>query len=311
MHCRKLLLLCPWALLIAQTLPPQPKTPVVPPPTVAPAEKAPEFPSVPPDRVVISVGDVKITAGEFNQIIDSLPAQFQATARGAGRKQTADNLVRILVLSQEGKRRKLDETPAFKIQSMFQNANLLANRTFETINKETSVNEEEMHKYYEAHKSEYDQLQGSHILIRMQGSPVPARPGKTDLTEAEALAKVQEIRKKLVAGEDFAAVATAESDDTQSAAKGGSLGVFRRNQMVPAFDEVAFKLAPGELSEPVKTQFGYHLIKIASKENWTFDEAKPELERRLKPEAAMKAMQELEKKGNAVLDPEFFNLPKQ
>src|SRR5262245_23385261 len=71
MHCRKLLLLCPWALLIAQTPPPQAKTPVAPPPTVAPAEKAPEFPSVPPDKVVISVGDVKITAAEFNQIIDS------------------------------------------------------------------------------------------------------------------------------------------------------------------------------------------------------------------------------------------------
>ena len=60
-----------------------------------------------------------------------------------------------------------------------------------------------------------------------------------------------------------------------------------------------------------RTQFGYHLIKIESKENWTFEEAKPEMERRLKPEAAMKVMQELEKKGSAVLDPEFFNLPKQ
>jgi parvulin-like peptidyl-prolyl isomerase len=61
----------------------------------------------------------------------------------------------------------------------------------------------------------------------------------------------------------------------------------------------------------VKTQFGYHLIKVESKEDWTFDEAKPEIERRLKPEAAMKTMQELEKKDNVVLDPEFFNTPKQ
>jgi peptidyl-prolyl cis-trans isomerase C len=299
---------------MAQIPPPKPAVP--PPASSQPAtaltpEKAPALPSVPPDKVIISVGDSKITDAEFNQIIDSLPAQYQATARGAGRKQTADQLVRILVLSEEGKRRKLDQTPAFKTQSMFQRANLLATRTMETINQDSAIGDDEMRKYYEAHKSDYDQVRGSHILIRMQGSPVPLRPGEKELTEDEALAKVQEIRKRLVAGESFATVAMKESDDTQSGNKGGSLGVFRRNQMVPAFDEVAFKLAPGELSEPVKTQFGYHLIKIDGKEDWSFDEAKPEIERRLKPEAAMKAMQELEKKGNVVLDPEFFNVPKQ
>jgi len=299
---------------MAQTPPPKPVAPPPSPsqPALTPgAEKADALPSVPPDKVIISVGDTKITFAEFNQIIDSLPAQYQASARGAGRKQTADQLVRILVLSEEGKRRKLDQTPAFQTQSMFQKANLLASRTMETINQEAAIGDEEIHKYYEAHKSDYDQVRGSHILIRMQGSPVPVRPGEKDLTDEEALAKAQEIRKRLVAGESFATIAIKESDDTQSGTKGGSLGVFRRKQMVPAFDEVAFKLAPGELSEPVKTQFGYHLIKIEGKEDWSFDEAKPEIERRLKPEAAMKAMQDLEKNGKVVLDPEFFSVPKQ
>jgi len=310
---RKLVVICPLGLLMAQTPPPKTTAPPVPPsPSVTlNTDKAPAMPTVPPEKVVLTVGDIKITSAEFSQIIDSLPVQFQSNARGAGRKQTADQLVKILVLAQEGKRRKLDETPAFKIQSMFQTSNLLAARTLENINQETSVSEEELRKYYEEHKSEYDQLRGSHILIRMQGSPVPVRPGEKDLTEAEALAKAQEIRKKLEAGGDFAELAKSESDDTQSGSKGGSLGVFRRNQMVPAFDEAAFKLKPGELSEPVKTQFGYHLIKIESKEDWEFDQAKAELERRLKPEAAMKVMQDLEKKANVVLDPEFFTAPKQ
>jgi len=61
----------------------------------------------------------------------------------------------------------------------------------------------------------------------------------------------------------------------------------------------------------VKTQFGYHLIKIESKEDWEYDQAKAEIERRLKPENAMKTMQELEKKANVVIDPEFFAAPKQ
>src|SRR5690349_18563513 len=140
---RKLLFLCPSALLLAQTPPPKTAAPAPPPsPAVTlSTEKAPATPSVPPDKVVLSVGDTKITSAQFDQIIDSLPAQYQAQARGAGRKQTADQLVRILVLSQEGKRRKLDETPAFKIQSMFQTANLLAGRTLDNINQEATVSE--------------------------------------------------------------------------------------------------------------------------------------------------------------------------
>src|SRR5258706_1175842 len=156
MSFRNLLFLCPSVLLMAQT--PPPKTASPPPPTVTMStEPAPAMPSVPPEKVIITVGDTKITAAQFNQIIDTLPPQSQGTARGAGRKQTADNLVRILVLSAEGKRRKVDESPAYKIQSMLQNVNLLASRTFETINQEATVSEEEMRKYYEAHKTDYDQ----------------------------------------------------------------------------------------------------------------------------------------------------------
>jgi len=305
MRFSALLIFISGALLTAQTPPP-------PQPSVTfSVEKGPSLPGAPPDKVIITVGDVKITAAQFNQLIDALPAQFQANARGEGRKQYAENLVRVLALAQEGKRRKIDETPAYKIQTMFQNANPLANRTFEQINQEAAGTDADLHKYYDAHAAEFEQVHGRHILVRMQGSPVAMRPGQKDLTDQEALAKAQDIRKKLVAGEDFATLAMQESDDTGSGARGGDLGTFRRNQMVPAFDEEAFRLKPGELSEPVKTQFGYHLIKIEARLNTTFDEAKGDIERKFKPEAAQKAIQELEKKMNPVLDPEFFNITKQ
>jgi peptidyl-prolyl cis-trans isomerase C len=240
-----------------------------------------------------------------------LPPQSQVKARGEGRKQYAESLVKILVLAQEGRKRKLDETPAFKIQSTIQTSNLLAARTIEQLNQENTVAEADMRKYYEEHRGDFEQVRGSHILIRMQGSPVPVRPGQKDITEEEALAKAQVLHKKLVAGQDFGGIAREESDDTQSGAQGGDLGVFRRNQMVPAFEEVAFQLKPGELSAPLKTQFGYHLIRVDSRQNVTFEEAKPDIERRMKPEVAQKILQDLEKKGNAVYDPEFFGLPKQ
>jgi parvulin-like peptidyl-prolyl isomerase len=264
------------------------------------------MPSVPPDQVVITVGDQKITAAQFDQIISSLPAQFQANARGPARKQFADNVVHVLILAQEGKKRKLDETPAYKIQSMFQNANMLAGLAYEQLGKEAPLNDAEVKKYYETHKAEFERVHARHILIRAAGSPLAVRPGEKDLTEAEALAKAQEIRKKIEAGADFAALAREESDDTGSGSNGGDLGFFGHNQMVPPFEEAAFAMKAGELSQPVKTPFGYHLIKVEARDSKTLEELKPDIEKRLRPEQAQKVMEELQKKANVELDPTFF-----
>jgi parvulin-like peptidyl-prolyl isomerase len=264
--------------------------------------------AVPPDRVVIAVGDLTITAAQFDQIIDALPEQYRSVARGSGRKQFADNLVRIVVLAQEGKRRKLDERPAYRTQSMFESANILANLTFEEIGKDARLDEADVRKYYEAHKVEFEQVRARHILIRMQGSPLAMKPGQKDLTEAEALAKAQDLRKRIQAGEDFAQLARQESDDSGSGANGGDLGLFHRGQMVPSFEQAAFALQPGELSEPVKSPFGYHVIKVEAKESKSFEDERPEMERRMRPEQAQKTLAELQKKSSVVLDPEFFSL---
>jgi parvulin-like peptidyl-prolyl isomerase len=131
------------------------------------------------------------------------------------------------------------------------------------------------------------------------------------LSDEEALAKAQDLRKRLVAGEDFATLAKAESDDTGSGANGGGLGSFGHGQMVPAFDAAAYALKPGEISQPIKTQFGYHVIKVESRQMKTFEEARPDIEKRLGPQQSQKALEDLVKKSNAVLDPEFFNVAKQ
>jgi parvulin-like peptidyl-prolyl isomerase len=268
-------------------------------------------PVVPPDRVVVAVGDVTITAAQFDQIIDAIPEQYRSAARGSGRKQFADNIVRIEILAQEGKRRKLNESSLYRTQSVFEDANILANMTYEDLGKSAKFDEADVRKYYEAHKAEFEQVHARHILIRMQGSAVPIKPGQKDLTEAEALAKAQDLRKRIQAGEEFAGLARQESDDTGSGASGGDLGFFRRGQMVPAFEQAAFALQPGELSEPVKSQFGYHLIKVEAKESKSFEEVRPELERRMRPEQAQKTAEELQKKTQVVLDPDFFGLAKQ
>src|ERR1044071_4693234 len=100
------LFLCyfPIVSLVAQVPPPPPKPgPAIQPTVTMSVDNAntKAMPVVPPDRVVITVGDTTLTAGQLDQIIDSLPEQYRAAARGTGRKQFADNVVRILVLTQE------------------------------------------------------------------------------------------------------------------------------------------------------------------------------------------------------------------
>lgn len=306
--CRTLIILLPAACLLAQTPPPAPRpAPQPAPPAVAPAAKPADAPpAVAPDKVVLTVGDVKFTAAQFDALIDMLPEQNRAQARGPARSQFGQNLARMIVLAKEGKRLKLDESPTYKSQAEFQAENLLAATAYAEITKGNQPSEGDLKKYYEEHKTDFEQVHARHILIRFQGSQLPIKPGQKDLTEAEALAKVQALKKRIQGGEDFAKVASEESDDTGNATQGGDLGTFRHGQMVPSFDEAAFALKPGEISEPVKTQFGYHLIKLESKDNKSFDEVRPDLERQLGPLQAQKAVDDLVKKTPAVFDPVYF-----
>jgi peptidyl-prolyl cis-trans isomerase C len=266
---------------------------------------------VPPDTVILTVGDLTITAKQFDQIADGLQEQYKNFVKGPGRKQFADQLVRVLTIAQEGKRRGFDKTPEFQTQLMFQTDQVLAGMTAQKINQDVKIDDAVLHKYYDDHKSEYEQIRARHILIRFKGSQVPVKPGGKDLTEEEALAKTQDLEKRLQAGADFGQLASAESDDTGSANMNGDLGTFGHGKMVPSFDEVAFKLKPGQISDPVKSQFGYHIIKVDSVENKSFDEVKADIEKKLRPQEANKAMEEIQKNTKVVYDPVFFGMQKQ
>jgi peptidyl-prolyl cis-trans isomerase C len=312
MFSRSLILFGAATVLLGQTPPPKPPAPP-PMPQVKMSVDNPvvKQPEVPPDRVVITVGDIKITAAQFNAFIDNLQPQYRAAAHGNGRKQFADNIVKMLSLAKEAENRKLDQTADFKTQEMFQNFNLMASVLAGQVGKDAPIPEADVRQYYEAHKNEFETVHARHILIRFQGSPVPVRPGEKDLTDAEALAKAQEVRQKIKDGADFAALAKTESDDAGSGGNsGGELPPFRRGQMVPSFETAAFAMKAGELSDPVKSQFGYHIILVISHDTKPFEEVRGDLETKMKPEQTQKAVskfiEDLQKTTPPVLDPEFF-----
>ncbi len=259
-----------------------------------------------PNLVVLTVGAEKITLAQYNDLINSLPPQFQAAAKGPQKRQIAERIVQLRVMAREAEKRNVDKKPEVQQQLAFQRENILANALFQDLAKNAKVDDATARKYYDEHKAEYESAKGSHILIRYKGSPVPVRPNMKDMTEEEALAKATELKKKLDGGANFAALAKAESDDTGSGTNGGDLGTFKHGQMVPAFEAAAFALPVGKVSDPVKTQFGYHLIRMDSKEGKTFDQAKAEIAEKLGPEAAKKQADDLRAGAKVTFDDSYF-----
>jgi parvulin-like peptidyl-prolyl isomerase len=258
------------------------------------------------DPVILTIGSEKITRSEWERFIDAMPERVRAEVRGPGKRKLAEQYTEIRALAQEARARKLDQTPAAKMQIALQMDNLLANLIFQDLQANAKADDAAVRAWFDQHKSEYEELTASHILVRFQGSRVPLREGQKDLTDAEALERAQTIRKKITAGGDFAAIAKVESDDVTSAKDGGALGTFGRGRMVPQFDEVAFKQPAGELSQPVRTQFGYHLIKVESRTAKKLEDVRPEIEQKMRPELAQKAIAEIRQKAGIVIDEAYF-----
>lgn len=122
------------------------------------------------------------------------------------------------------------------------------------------VSDAEIRRYYEANREQFQRAEGARLRV----AAVPLTV--TDADRAATVERSRELRREILAGADFAAVAGRESADPGSRAEGGDLGSFSRGQMVPEFDAVVFSLPVGEISEPVVTSFGAHLIQVQSRE---------------------------------------------
>lgn len=141
-----------------------------------------------------------------------------------------------------------------------------------------NISEEEAKKYFEENKDSFIQVRASHILVESE------EEGK----------KILENLKK---GEDFHSLATAKSIDEGSAEKGGDLNYFKKGAMIKEFEEAAFSLKPGELSDLVKTDFGYHIIKVEDRMD-TYNDLKDEVIENLKNKKYNEYISQMRKKAD-------------
>lgn len=257
---------------------------------------------LPPEHVIASVGDEKITVADFEAFVADLPPRDQAMVRGPGRRELINYLVRMKLVSAEAKRRKLDESPRFRRQMERIREQVLEGALMADVHDQ--LDDAALRRHFEENKAALERIAARHILIRTPDSSLPPSPGKPALTEEQARAKADEVVRRLKAGEDFAKVARETSDDPQSGPEGGDLGSFTRDSKIAQFSQAAFALKEGEVSQPVRTPFGWHVIQVTRKFD-TYEEMADLLRHQLAPMRMEELVRDLRNSSKVQLDEAF------
>jgi len=220
----------------------------------------------------VEVGDDDVNAyfqghpNDFETFLQNNP-RFQQQASGPNREAFKKEYGKLKVLAERARKDKLDQEDKTRLELLIKRSAVLQNAYLSDLDKNSDklVSDDEINSYYNEHLNEFEEVRARHILISTQPQP-PAPGAKPDeqpkaLSKDEARKKAEEVLAKVRKGEDFAALAKQYSDDPGSKDKGGEY-TFGRGQMDPDFEKAAFNLKPGEVSEPVETRFGYHIIKL-------------------------------------------------
>ena len=226
------------------------------------------------DPVVAKVNGVEIHQSDL-AVAEDEAGQIPPMSPDAKQDYLIQFVADMILVSKAAQDKKFGDTADFKRKLEFARKKLLMEGLLQSVGKE-ALTDDAMHKVYdEAVKQigEEKEVHARHILFRI--------PAGDEKASKEAEDKVKAVIARLKKGEDFAKVAGEVTEDPSGKANGGDLGYFSKDQMVPEFAETAFKLESGQISDPVKTQFGWHVIKVEDKRTKQapkFEDVKPQIE---------------------------------
>ena len=186
----------------------------------------------------ITEADLRLAEAEIGNDLGSIPADQR-------RRVLVEYLIENDLFAEAAEAAKLGSGSAFDERKKYWQRRALRDAYFDQSIR-GAVTEAEARKYYDSQISSakpQEEVRARHILVETEG-------------------KAKEIFEKIAHGEDFARMATEHSKDPGSKEDGGDLGYFGHGQMVPVFEETAFKLKKGDMSQPVQSQFGWHIIKL-------------------------------------------------
>jgi len=232
-----------------------------------PADKTPAAAPADPTAVVATVNGQPITQADLAVAADDPALSLPGVDEAQKKNLLVDYMVDLKVGAQAAEAAKVGESADFKRKLAYFRDKLLLDDYLEQEAKK-AVTPEAEHAIYDTSvklmKPE-EEIHARHILVDNEG-------------------EAKKIAARIKGGEDFAKVAAETSKDPGSKAEGGDLGWFTKERMVPDFATAAFAMQPGQVSDPVKTQFGWHVIKIEEKRTKpqpTFDELKEQIDQHL------------------------------
>ncbi|WP_306590325.1 peptidylprolyl isomerase [Geothrix sp. 21YS21S-4] len=274
-------------------------------PVPAAAAPAPA-PGPNPEEVILArVGGQPITEADFRAAFGLLgqQEQMQVLMMQGGKEEFVRRMAESKLLAEKAKRMGLDQTPGY-LRSLERTKDDLLAREYlakegEGLQKKLAVAEPEVKAYYEGHKERFkqpEQVTVRHILISVKQDPNATTGATAGLTDAEAKAKVAKIQAELKKGAKFEDLAKKYSDDPGSKENGGLYADADPSTWVKEFGTAARTQPLGKVGAPVKTQFGYHLVKVESRKpsrDVPFEEGKAAAERMAQQERQMIVWTEL------------------
>ena len=201
------------------------------------------------NKVLAKVNGKEITQEDLNNAMVRFPKENQQYfATEQGKSQLLDQMVSFELIHNYAKEQGLENSDEYKEQLEVLKRDILIQAAVKKILDSVTVTEEEIKEFYNNNEDMFmtqESVSAKHILV-------------------DSEEKAKDIKAKIEAGTSFEDAAK-EYSSCPSAAQGGDLGNFTRGRMVPEFEEASFALEIGKVSDPVKTQFGYHLIKVEEK----------------------------------------------
>ena len=226
------------------------------------------------DSLVAKVNGTEIHESDL-ALAEEEAGQIPPMSPAAKKDYLVQFMADIILVSKAAEAKKMADTADFKRRVAFARDKLLMSDLLQSVGKE-ALTDAAMHKVYDdaiKQVAPEQEVHARHILIRAAAGDEKASKQAED--------KIKAVIARLKKGEDFAKVANEVTEDPSGKANGGDLGYFSKEQMVPEFSDTAFKLEKGQISEPVKTQFGWHVIKVEDKRVKAppkFEEVKPQIE---------------------------------
>jgi len=228
------------------------------------------------DPVIAKVNGVEIRQSDLNLAEEDIGRDMPANDEAGKRDYLVNYLTDLLLIAKAAEAKKIPDSAEFKQRLAFVRNKALMETVLGQESK-AAVTEPALRKIYDdATKTMGGQqeVHARHILFRVND---PNDQAASKAAEDKVKNTIERVKK----GEDFGALAKALTEDPSGKQDGGDLGYFTRDQMVPEFSEVAFGLEKGQVSGPVKTQFGWHVLKVEDKRTRTpppFDQVRGEIE---------------------------------